>query len=114
MSTLAAASDSEDVADIPALIQTLTIEKRPLRAQLDGYKYPILTLPTEIVSEIFIHLLLPYPMRSKLKLPTILGRVCRKWREIARSTPALWRAITVWPRVYILNIEDQVRMLKCG
>ncbi|KAF7352140.1 F-box domain-containing protein [Mycena venus] len=59
-------------------------------------KYPILTLPNEIVSEIFIHVLPVYPRCPSLTgllSPTSLTHICTKWREIALSTPALWRAI---------------------
>ncbi|KAJ7280780.1 hypothetical protein C8J57DRAFT_1057281, partial [Mycena rebaudengoi] len=55
-----------------------------------------LTLPTEITSEIFVHFLPPYPecppTIGRLS-PHMLGQICRTWREIALSTPQLWRAI---------------------
>ncbi|KAJ7161181.1 hypothetical protein C8R46DRAFT_1353799 [Mycena filopes] len=73
---------------------------RPRRAQiqerLDSYKYPVLTLPNEIVSEIFVHFLPTYPKCPPLTgilSPTNLTQICRKWREIALGTPWLWRAI---------------------
>ncbi|KAJ7780182.1 hypothetical protein DFH07DRAFT_794099 [Mycena maculata] len=61
-------------------------------------KYPVLTLPPEIVSEIFTHLLPVYPLRpptSVLRSPTILSHICSRWREIALTTLALWRAISI-------------------
>ncbi|KAJ7262361.1 hypothetical protein C8J57DRAFT_1183852 [Mycena rebaudengoi] len=72
------------------------LEQQVLQTHLDAYKYPILTLPTEITSEIFVHFLPPYPERPPaigLSSPHILGQICRTWREIALSTPRLWRAI---------------------
>ncbi|KAJ7893840.1 hypothetical protein B0H14DRAFT_2684074 [Mycena olivaceomarginata] len=76
------------VADIEATILDLHISISKLRAEqeiaqewLDSYTYPVLTLPNEIVSEIFIHSLPQYP------------RICRKWRAVALTTPMLWRAI---------------------
>ncbi|KAJ6492712.1 hypothetical protein C8R47DRAFT_420417 [Mycena vitilis] len=54
------------------------------------------TLPTEIVSEIFIHSLPPYPICSPLwglLSPTNLTHICREWRDIALVTPELWRAM---------------------
>ncbi|KAJ7154127.1 hypothetical protein C8R46DRAFT_1118748 [Mycena filopes] len=57
---------------------------------------PVLTLPTEIVSEIFTQFLPAYPLCPPLvglASPTLVTRICRQWREIALGTPALWRAI---------------------
>ncbi|KAJ7073991.1 hypothetical protein C8F01DRAFT_5932 [Mycena amicta] len=67
--------------------------------------YPVLTLPNEIVSEIFKQCLPVYPVCPPLLgrgSPTLLGQICRHWREIALSTPTLWRAISLFttpPRV---------------
>ncbi|KAJ7704159.1 hypothetical protein B0H16DRAFT_1638030 [Mycena metata] len=58
----------------------------------------ILTLPTELVGEIFAHFLPAYPLRPPLVgslSPTLLSHVCHEWREIAIATPELWRAIAV-------------------
>ncbi|KAJ6589377.1 hypothetical protein B0H19DRAFT_1103716 [Mycena capillaripes] len=60
----------------------LEIEKALVQERLDSYQYPVLTLPNEIISEIFIHL-----------SPTLLTQICGKWREIAITTPALWTTI---------------------
>ncbi|KAJ7187340.1 hypothetical protein C8R46DRAFT_288084 [Mycena filopes] len=61
----------------------------------DRIPYPVLTLPSEIVSEIFIRFLPPYPecppWTGSLS-PSLLTQICGKWREIALSTPKLWRA----------------------
>ncbi|KAJ7757269.1 hypothetical protein DFH07DRAFT_958865 [Mycena maculata] len=64
--------------------------------RLDAYTYPVLTLPNEIISEIFIHFLPVYPKRPPIigsQSPILLGKISRKWRDIAFSTPALWRAL---------------------
>ncbi|KAK7017380.1 F-box domain-containing protein [Favolaschia claudopus] len=65
---------------------------------LGAYKYPVLELPNEIISEIFLHLLPPSPIcppLTGLYSPTILTHICSKWRAIALSTPDLWTAILV-------------------
>ncbi|KAK7053943.1 hypothetical protein R3P38DRAFT_2853359 [Favolaschia claudopus] len=57
--------------------------------------YPVLTLPDEITSLIFVHCVYedaliplgPYDVRMKLL------RVCRAWRWIAISTPDLWTGL---------------------
>ncbi|KAJ7470992.1 hypothetical protein FB451DRAFT_324350 [Mycena latifolia] len=73
------------------------VEARARISDLDAQNiYPVLTLPTEIVSEIFTHFVPVYPACPPLVgllSPSTLGQVCRKWRQIAISTPSLWRAI---------------------
>ncbi|KAJ6457796.1 hypothetical protein C8R47DRAFT_169743 [Mycena vitilis] len=73
-------------------------EQASLQDELDDYVYPVLTLPNEIVSEIFVHFLPVYPARPRKTgqlCPILLCKICRAWREIALSTPALWRAVGV-------------------
>ncbi|KAJ6470277.1 hypothetical protein C8R47DRAFT_988869, partial [Mycena vitilis] len=56
-----------------------------------------LTLPNELLSEVFIHFLPTYPLCPPLtgnRSPQLPLQICRKWRDIALSTPALWRAIS--------------------
>ncbi|KAJ7280825.1 hypothetical protein C8J57DRAFT_1563981 [Mycena rebaudengoi] len=90
-------------AQILALEQALDavrLERQDPQTRLDAYKYPILTLPIEITSEIFVHFLPPYPERPPaigLFSPEFLGQICRAWREIALSTPRLWQAIELSP-----------------
>ncbi|KAJ7149293.1 hypothetical protein C8R43DRAFT_506101 [Mycena crocata] len=60
--------------------------------------HPVLTLPNEITSEIFIHFLPVYPICPSLHglfSPIILTHICHQWREIALTTSALWRAISL-------------------
>ncbi|KAJ7871876.1 hypothetical protein B0H14DRAFT_202570 [Mycena olivaceomarginata] len=69
--------------------------------------YPVLTLPTEIVAEIFIHFLPVYPHfppYTGILSPTSLTHICRRWREIAISIPALWSAIEL---AYNINVSFQ-------
>ncbi|KAF7335598.1 F-box domain-containing protein [Mycena venus] len=97
--------DRARVADIEAQIRVLEHSISVLRAQkalvqerLDSYTYPVLTLPNEITSEIFIHFLPTYPLYPPLTgllSPNLLAQICRTWREIALATPALWSAISL-------------------
>ncbi|KAJ7507100.1 hypothetical protein B0H11DRAFT_190996 [Mycena galericulata] len=101
----ALAADRARVAGIKAQIAALEHSLRALKEEkisvqdrLDAYTYPVLTLPNEIISEIFVHFLPLYPKRPPiigLRSPILLGQICRKWREIALSTPALWRRVAV-------------------
>ncbi|KAJ6602781.1 cytochrome P450 [Mycena vulgaris] len=93
-------ADTEaQILNLHCLINALCIQKDQAQERLDSYKYPVLTLPNEIVSEIFIDFLPVYPLcppRTGLLSPTLLTHICRKWREIALTTPALWRAISLY------------------
>ncbi|KAK7062341.1 hypothetical protein R3P38DRAFT_2495406, partial [Favolaschia claudopus] len=59
--------------------------------------YPVLSLPTEIISEVFDHCLPHNPDRSESlapfheSAPFLLLHVCRKWRAIAIATPRLYQ-----------------------
>jgi len=113
-----------DIQKLERSIRAFRSEQSLIRARLNLYKYPVSTLPNEIVSEIFIHFLPDYPLcppLSGILSPTVLTHICRKWREIALATPALWRAI---PLDWILHdsaseaqlhvVEDWLRRSRCG
>ncbi|KAK6977953.1 F-box domain-containing protein, partial [Favolaschia claudopus] len=70
--------------------------KAVIQNRLDAFIYPVLTLPNEVVSEIFIQFLPAYPKPPPLvgtSSPTLLTHICQKWRAIALATPKLWRVI---------------------
>ncbi|KAJ7659266.1 hypothetical protein DFH06DRAFT_1472655 [Mycena polygramma] len=84
------------ILELERALFALRAEKALQQAQLDSYKYPVLTLPSELVSEILIHFLPTYPSRPPLRghlSPTLLTQICSKWRQIALATPTLWRAM---------------------
>ncbi|KAJ7320797.1 hypothetical protein DFH08DRAFT_1034621 [Mycena albidolilacea] len=101
----ALAADRARIADLDAQIRDLERSLSVLRSEnsaaqerLDSYKYPVLTLPNEIVCEIFVHFLPPYPIcppSTGPLSPILLTHICRGWREIAMASPALWRAIHI-------------------
>ncbi|KAJ7677741.1 hypothetical protein DFH06DRAFT_559536 [Mycena polygramma] len=86
------------LADLEAqrTLAPLRAERAILQERLNGYKYPVLTVPYEIVAEIFVRCLPVYPLCPPLiglLSPTNLTQICRQWREVAVSIPQLWRAI---------------------
>ncbi|KAJ7864883.1 hypothetical protein B0H13DRAFT_2671116 [Mycena leptocephala] len=92
MSKLAA--DRARIAALAARIEHLERSLAALRTEkalaekpLDDYKYPVLTLPNEIISEIFLHFLPNYPSAAT-------------YRNAGNSAGihALWRAIAFWMR----------------
>ncbi|KAJ7487343.1 hypothetical protein B0H11DRAFT_2015275 [Mycena galericulata] len=102
------------ILDLERALDALRNQKQIVLDRLAAYKYPVLTLPSEIVSKIFLHSLPPYPLcppATGICSPTNLTHICRKWRAIALATPALWRAIPL--RYDGENIGDkQVDMLQ--
>ncbi|KAJ7209838.1 hypothetical protein C8J57DRAFT_1087325, partial [Mycena rebaudengoi] len=63
-----------------------------LEAALDCIKYPVLTLPPEILSRIFVFCLPTdlYPRPSPKTAPLLVAQICGHWREIALETSELW------------------------
>ncbi|KAF8214168.1 hypothetical protein K438DRAFT_1563256, partial [Mycena galopus ATCC 62051] len=65
--------------------------------------FPVLTLPIEITAEIFVRCLPPFANLGWIYgldqfedvAPILLTRVCRTWRDIALTTPALWSTLSV-------------------
>ncbi|KAJ7641173.1 hypothetical protein FB45DRAFT_1053751 [Roridomyces roridus] len=103
------AIDSE-IHELEEQIRVLLLEQEACHQRLDVYKYPVLTLPNEITSEIFMHFLPPYPTCPRLagpNSPTSLTYICRQWREIALATPKLWRAFCT---VYTYSETEPARV----
>ncbi|KAJ7797339.1 hypothetical protein B0H14DRAFT_60023 [Mycena olivaceomarginata] len=80
-----------------------------LQNQLDSVAYPVLTLPPEMTSEIFIHCL---PSKTYMDVvntneaPLLLTHVCRVWRQIAISTPALWATFGIEDMRGLLRLAE--------
>ncbi|KAJ7693874.1 hypothetical protein B0H17DRAFT_1277309 [Mycena rosella] len=70
---------------------------KTVQQQLDSLVYPVLTLPHEITSEIFVHCLPAKPswLPNTTEAPLLLMHVCSAWRNIAGSTPALWSTFNI-------------------
>ncbi|KAF8190002.1 hypothetical protein K438DRAFT_1832465 [Mycena galopus ATCC 62051] len=59
-------------------------------------KYPILTLPVEITTEIFLHYVgEQHDICRRDAGPLVLASVCTSWREICLSTSLLWASLRV-------------------
>ncbi|KAJ6539723.1 hypothetical protein B0H19DRAFT_1382339 [Mycena capillaripes] len=71
---------------------------RILQIQLVSITHPVLSLPPEITSEIFIHCLpaeREWDVVNTEEAPLLLTHICKAWRDIAISTPALWTTFEV-------------------
>lgn len=78
---------------------------------------PIRRLPSEILSEIFLHCMDPkgfgpeYDFREQPcldKMPLLLGEICSRWRSIALSTPRLWASLSLSIRPKYLNSDTKL------
>ncbi|KAJ7161792.1 hypothetical protein C8R43DRAFT_1233406 [Mycena crocata] len=101
------------IAYLVGCIRKLQQQRYILKAHLDAYVYPVLTLPNEIISEIFLHCVSSARIDhdpSPPKAPLLLGQICHLWREIALSTPSLWNTITL-DLVNVDAYESQLHLL---
>jgi hypothetical protein len=116
----ALAADRARIADLNAQIlelesslQSLKENRELVQSRLNAYTYPVLTLPNEVVSEIFVHVLPVYPKCPPPighLSPNLLCQICQKWRSIALTTPAIWRAISLSLRK-IRRLEQKHQLL---
>ncbi|KAJ6616207.1 hypothetical protein B0H10DRAFT_1751925, partial [Mycena sp. CBHHK59/15] len=78
------------------LLDELEGKRRTIEQQINSSAtFAVLSLPVEIMSEIFVHCLpdLSDSQPDLMKAPFVLMDVCSAWRKIALSTPALWATI---------------------
>ena len=79
----------EETARVRAALEGLSVKENDIA--------PIECLPPELISEIFLACLpgfMPSRMYSHCA-PLLLCQVCQHWRDIAKSTPALWSSISL-------------------
>jgi len=86
-----------------ALLNAATLEKHalevePIQLRVEKDHIPFRWLPPELLIHIFVlaaHDILD-PIQSPLDTtPLNISHVCRRWRDIALSTPALWRRVVL-------------------
>ncbi|KAJ7089046.1 hypothetical protein C8R43DRAFT_1050679 [Mycena crocata] len=104
---------SLQILELERSLSILRREKKRAEKRLASYTYPILTLPNEISSEIFLQCIPIYPICPDFigpLSPTLLTRICRQWREIAFATPVLWRAMSINLMDHISDEENSTRL----
>ncbi|KAJ7226215.1 hypothetical protein C8J57DRAFT_1586069 [Mycena rebaudengoi] len=71
--------------------------EREVEERLAHVEYPVLALPPEITSRIFVECLQSHGrvIPSPHAAPLFLAQICRHWRDIALSTCELWSSIYV-------------------
>ncbi|KAJ7051277.1 hypothetical protein C8F01DRAFT_644957 [Mycena amicta] len=80
-----------------ARLDTLRREREQVAGSLTHTVYPILTLPNEITSAIFVACL---PAHGRVRpsasaAPLLLAQICRHWRRVALATTELWSSLDV-------------------
>ncbi|KAJ7174396.1 hypothetical protein C8R46DRAFT_1080804 [Mycena filopes] len=91
------------LAQIEARIALLGVERQNPRKKLSSLRYPVLTLPFDIVLEIFVHSAPAFQDAEAITVsrsderPTAvnLTQVCRTWRHVALNTPKLWASFRI-------------------
>ncbi|KZP32563.1 hypothetical protein FIBSPDRAFT_1036716 [Athelia psychrophila] len=87
----------KEISQIKVVLRRLQSKRVALQDYAQAHKALISSFrqfPAEILSEIFIHALPPPHLRlSKLHAPLLLQGVCRRWRDVVQSTPAVWSYI---------------------
>ncbi|KAJ7644516.1 hypothetical protein FB45DRAFT_824691, partial [Roridomyces roridus] len=76
----------QQISTLEAQMASLRSEEEAVARELAAIVYPVLTLPNDVVSEIFIQYVHGVPKSSPLGLLW----VCRSWREVALFTCRLW------------------------
>ncbi|KAJ7644545.1 hypothetical protein FB45DRAFT_1053280 [Roridomyces roridus] len=74
----------QQISTLEAQMASLRSEEEAVARELAALVYPVLTLPNDVVSEIFIQYVHGVPKTSPL------GLLWRSWREVALATCRLW------------------------
>ncbi|KAJ7262931.1 hypothetical protein C8J57DRAFT_1183639, partial [Mycena rebaudengoi] len=89
----------EDEAVLQAKLRLLAEERQSILRKLGAVVYPVLTVPADIIAEIFMHYvgnsLVACDYDIKTYPPLLLAGVCRAWRRIALSFPRLWASLSL-------------------
>ncbi|KAF7372159.1 hypothetical protein MVEN_00075000 [Mycena venus] len=98
----------------PERQRRLMEERTNIKGSLDRIIYPILRIPVEITSEIFLHCLPVDGGRpDATSAPMLLCRICRVWRNIAFANPRLWASLQIscsdWNLTNPILLRDWLR-----
>jgi hypothetical protein len=97
------------ILELKLRLNSLEDNTQSIQGPQDGVVRPILSLPHEITSEIFLHCLPLSPEFDSTMINTgpgssqasLLLQVCRAWRDVAISTPRLWVCLHLnLPNIY--------------
>ncbi|SJL06944.1 uncharacterized protein ARMOST_10286 [Armillaria ostoyae] len=99
----------EEIARVSTLLHRLTNERLNLQQYITAHQAIVSSIrrfPTEILAEIFIQSLEDhYDVFDTKRGPWGLCHVCRRWRDVSRSSPALWASLSIES----LHLQPQFR-----
>ncbi|KAJ7263005.1 hypothetical protein C8J57DRAFT_445682 [Mycena rebaudengoi] len=108
----------EEEAVLQAKLRLLAEERQSILRRLDAVVYPVLTLPSDVMAEIFMHYVyadtsvVKYDYSLRMYPPLLLASVCRTWRGIALSFPHLWAALSL-ERYSKSRVKSCEQLLQC-
>ncbi|KAF7363767.1 hypothetical protein MSAN_01034500 [Mycena sanguinolenta] len=94
------------IAEIELALSQLKEKRALLQTHIDAHKAlvsPMRLVPHDILQEIFLSCL-PQQHNALIdydEAPLLLGRICRRWRSVAYSTPILWSSVHIPPLDYL-------------
>ena len=102
-----------ELASIEAIMSQLARRRASCRRRINELSSTTARIPSEILSEIFLIACQPVNdgRRSrKAVTPPFIGSICRRWRDVAWSTPFLWNTILL--HISRKNHGTQVQFLR--
>ncbi|KAK7026248.1 F-box domain-containing protein [Favolaschia claudopus] len=112
---------SFQIEELYSQIERLEAKRKSIATALDAIVYPILSLPVDITTEIFVHYFDDLLDASKLQVPVFnldkachagplrLSHVCKEWRSIAFEMPSLWNRV----QASLFSKKDFRKLLEC-
>ncbi|KAF9042089.1 hypothetical protein BJ165DRAFT_249174 [Panaeolus papilionaceus] len=90
------------IQELERELEVLQISRKPLEKQV--YACDVITssfrrLPDDVLHEIIRHCPIYSKNQCYAHFPSVLARVCRRWRKLVHGTSSLWTYLKlVWPR----------------
>ncbi|KAJ7480443.1 hypothetical protein B0H11DRAFT_1241870 [Mycena galericulata] len=111
---LAIIEEEEDALKEKLTGSLLAEARRSILRRLDAVVYPVLNLPSEIISHFFMHYIDSVPEIGKVtsrSSPLPLAGVCSAWRSVALSVRRLWAALKIhWDED---SATSRAKLLQC-
>ncbi|KAJ7649567.1 hypothetical protein DFH06DRAFT_1208516 [Mycena polygramma] len=82
-----------EMKELYARLDSLSISRETISNALQSIFYPVLTIPPEIIAEIFKHCV--DSAAPGVKQSLVIASVCRAWRHIALDLRPLWTRLRV-------------------
>ncbi|KAJ7452657.1 hypothetical protein FB451DRAFT_1100777 [Mycena latifolia] len=88
-----------EMNQLGAKLDELAAVRKPVADALDAMIYPVLTIPPEIIADVFMAYVAPSDDATRrtrgARGPLLLAHVCSAWRAIALNLPSLWSTLKV-------------------